>query len=126
MRLKVKDLVATALVAAIAVPYVGYVVAGEMPFVQDPRGMSAVGLVLALAAYVVLQRGDPIDKVDKVETGLAGLSLGLGVLTLALAETAAAEVLLAIFMGSILVVWAVKLADHIGVLPMAQHPARTA
>ena len=122
MKVKVKDLVATAIVAAIAVPYVGYLINGEMPFVKDARGMSGVGLVLGLAAYLVLERGDVFDKLDKAETGLALVSLTLGLAALAFAETAAAEVLLAVFMGSILVVWAVKVADHAGVLPMAQHP----
>ena len=126
MKLKVKDLVATVLVAAIAVPYVGYLIDGEMPFVKDPRGMSAVGLILGIASYLVIERGDTFDKVDKAESGLALVSLALGVVALALAETAAAEVLLAVFMGSILVVWAVKLADHAGVLPMAQHPTGAA
>jgi hypothetical protein len=36
---------------------------------------------------------------------------------------AAAEVLLAVFMGSILVVWAVELLDHAGILPGAGHRA---
>ena len=126
MKLKVKDLVATVLVAAIAVPYAGYLINGEMPFVKDPRGMSGVGLVLGVAAYLVVDRGDTLDKVDKAETGFALVSLALGLVALAFAETAAAEVLLAVFMGSILVVWAVKLADHAGVLPMAQHPTGTA
>ena len=59
---------------------------------------------------------------DRVEISLSIVSLGLGVLALLLAETASAEVLLAVFMGSILVVWAIKMMDHAGVLPMAQHP----
>ena len=54
MRLTLRDLVATILVAAVGVPYVGYLVNGEMPFIKDPRGMSAVGLVLGAAAA-----GDP-------------------------------------------------------------------
>ena len=41
----------------------------------------------------------------------------MGLVTLALAETAAAEVLLAVFMASILLVWAVELLDHFGILP---------
>ncbi len=126
MKLKMKDLVATVLVAAIAVPYVGYLIDGEMPFVEDARGMSAVGLVLGTAAYLVFERGDSFDAVDKAEAGLALVTLALGLVALAAAETAAAEVLLAVFMGAILVVWAVKLADHAGVLPMAQHPTGTA
>ena len=121
MRLKSRDLVATILVAAIAVPYVGYLINGEMPFIKDPRGMSATGLVLGVAAYLVLRRGDLFDRVGKAETGLAVLALVLGVVALALAETAAAEVLLAVFMGSILIVWAVELLDHAGVLPGAGH-----
>jgi hypothetical protein len=121
MRLKIRDLVATILVAAIAVPYIGYLINGEMPFIKDPRGMSATGLVLGVAAYLVLRRGDLFDRVGKAETGLAVLALVLGVVALALAETAAAEVLLAVFMGSILIVWAVELMDHAGILPGAGH-----
>lgn len=125
MKFKMKDLVATVVVAAIAVPYVGYLVNGEMPFVQDPRGMAAVGLLLGGAAFVVLERGDSHEGLDVAEMVLAAGSLTLGVIALVLAETAAAEILLATFMGSILVVWAVKLADHTGVLPMAKHPTGT-
>jgi len=121
MRLKIRDLVATILVAAIAVPYIGYLINGEMPFIKDPRGMSATGLVLGVAAYLVLRRGDLSDRVGKAETGLAVLALVLGVVALALAETAAAEVLLAVFMGSILIVCAVELMDHAGILPGAGH-----
>jgi hypothetical protein len=36
MKLKLKDLLATILFAAIAVPYVGYLINGEMPFIKDP------------------------------------------------------------------------------------------
>jgi hypothetical protein len=121
MRLKIRDLMATILVAAIAVPYIGYLINGEMPFIKDPRGMSATGLVLGVAAYLVLRRGDLFDRVGKAETGLAVLALVLGVVALALAETAAAEVLLVVFMGSILIVWAIELMDHAGILPGAGH-----
>jgi hypothetical protein len=117
MRLKVKDLIGSILFAAIAVPYVGYLINGEMPFIKDPRGMSATGMVLGVVAYLVMRRDDLFDGVGKAETALAGISLVLGLVALALAETAAAEVLLAIFMGSILIVWAVELLDHAGMLP---------
>jgi hypothetical protein len=117
MKLKFKDLIATTLVAAIAVPYVGYLVNGEMPFIKDPRGMSATGLVLGVVAFLVMRQDDLFDRVGKAETALAAVSLVLGLVALGLAETAAAEVLVAVFMGSILVVWAVELMDHAGIRP---------
>jgi hypothetical protein len=109
MKLKFKDLLATIVFAAIAVPYVGYLINGEMPFIKDPRGMSATGLVLGVVAFLVMRQD---DRFGKAKTGLAAVSLVLGLVALGLAETAAAEVLLAVFMGSILVVWAVELMDH--------------
>jgi hypothetical protein len=119
MRLRFKDLIATILFAAIAVPYLGYLINGEMPFIKDPRGMSATGLVLGVIAYLVMRRDDLFDRIGKAETALAAVSLVLGIVALALAETAAAEVLLTVFMGSILLVLAVELMDHAGILPGA-------
>ena len=81
--------------------------------------MSATGLVLGVAAYLVLRRGDLFDRVGKAETAMAVLALVLGLVALALAETAAAEVLLVVFMASILIVWAVELMDDAGILPGA-------
>lgn len=117
MGLKLKDLVATVLVVAIAVPYVGYLVNGQFPFVQDPRGMSAVGLILGTAAYLVQRHGDRADAMSRTGIVLAVVSAVLGVTTLVLAETAAAEILLAVFMGSILLVWAVEVVDHMAARP---------
>ncbi|MDT0164284.1 hypothetical protein Q9R32_01790 [Actinotalea sp. AC32] len=119
MRMKTKDVVALLLVALIAVPYVGYLVRGEMPFVQDPRGMSAIGLVLGVAAFLTFRWGDSLDRLGWVEIALGVASFALGVTALLLAETAAAEVWLAVFMGSILLVVAIELLDHLGALPGA-------
>jgi hypothetical protein len=117
MRLTLRDLVATLLVAAVGVPYVGYLVNGEMPFVKDARGMSATGLILGIVAFLVLRSGNAADRIGTFETGVAIVSLALGVAALLLAETAAAGLLLAVFMGSILVVWALELTDHAGYMP---------
>jgi hypothetical protein len=51
-KLTVRDLAATLLIAAVAVPFIGYSVRGSMPFVQDPRGMAGVGIVGAMLAFV--------------------------------------------------------------------------
>jgi riboflavin transporter FmnP len=126
MRLEGRDLLSTYLVLLIAVPYVGYLVRGDVPFVEDARGMAAVGLLLGAAAYLVLRHGDPVDRTGKIEDFVALSAVVLGVMAFALAETAAAEVLLAGFMGSILVVWAVKLLDHAGMLPTAHRPTGSA
>lgn len=125
MRFTVRDLVSTLLVVAIGVPYIGYLVRGEMPFIEDPRGMAATGLVLGTAAFLVARSGDRLDQVGKAEVGLAGVSLALGIAALIFAEAAAAELLLALFMGSIAVVWLVEMVDHAGYMP-GHHPAHVA
>ena len=52
---------------------------------------------------------------------MAVATLALGVAAFELAETAAAEVLLAAFMVSIALVWAAKLLDHIGAGAVHRH-----
>ena len=116
MRLKAKDWIATLLVAAIAVPYIGYLVRGEMPFIQDARGMSVTGLLLGGVAYWVFMHGDSLDRNGKLDLGLAVASAVLGVVAIVFAETAGAGALLALFMASIAVVWATTLVVHAGLL----------
>lgn len=116
MRLKLRDRIGTVLILAIGVPYVGYLFNGEMPFIRDPRGMAAVGLVLGTIAFLVMRSGDALDRVGKAETGAAVVSLVLGVAALLFAEAAAAEIPLAVFMASILVVWLLEIVDHAGLV----------
>ena len=120
MKLRIRDLVATLLVVAIAVPYVGYLINGEMPFVQDPRGMAAIGLVLGAAAYLIFRSGNAHDRVGLLENVVALVALALGIVAVVFAEAAFAEVLLAVFMGSIAVVLVLELTDHAGLLPAHQ------
>ncbi len=114
MRLTIRDAIATVLVLALGVPYVGYLVNDEMPFIEDPRGMSATGLVLGAVAWLVLRTGNAKDRVGRGETVGAVVSMLLGVVALVFAEAAAAEALLAVFMVSILLVFAFEVADHAG------------
>ena len=76
MRSSTKNVVATVLVAAVVVPYTGFLLWGEMPFLEDPRGMGTTGLILGIAAAVVVGRAvfDPAP--------LSRSALGTGVLAL--------------------------------------------
>jgi hypothetical protein len=114
MKLTLRDGVASLLLAAILIPYVGYLVRGEMPFIQDPRGMSATGLVLGAAAFFTAGRLTLSTVVGKIEVGLVALTLAFGVVAVLLAETAAAEALVAVLVGAIVVVWAVQMLHHAG------------
>lgn len=116
MRLSVRDAVATLLVVAIGVPYVGFLIDGSMPFVEDPRGMSATGLIFGIAAFLVGRRTAGSRLIGKVEAALTVVTLVAGILAVAFAEAASAEVLLAVFMVTILVTWAVSMADHAGLI----------
>jgi NhaP-type Na+/H+ or K+/H+ antiporter len=116
MKLNARDFVSTLLVLLFAVPFVGFLIRGEMPFIEDTRGLAAVGLVLSTAAYLVLSSGDTRDLADSVENAVALVAFVLGFVAFALAETAAGEALLVVFMSAVLLAWAVKLMDHAGVL----------
>lgn len=124
MRITYKDVIATLLVAAIVVPYIGYLAWGDMPFIEDPRGMAATGLVLGLAAAAVAGRAvfdrERMHRAALV-SGVVALCLGIAALW---AETN--EVLLALFIASIVVTWALgEIAATRGSVtssrPMAHH-----
>ncbi len=125
MKLSIRDAIATLLVAAIAVPYVGFLVNGEMPFIKDPRGMSATALVLGAAAFLFAGRFSTTSGIGILETVLAVLTVGFGVFVVLVAEsTGAAYLLLAILMGAIGVTWLVQMVHHSGILgsnPLPTH-----
>jgi hypothetical protein len=103
MRFTARNIVATVLVAAVVIPYVGYLVWGEMPFIEDPRGMAATGLILGVAAVLVAGRAalesGPMHRAAQV-SGAAALALGIAAVW---AETS--EALLALFIVGIVVTW---------------------
>jgi hypothetical protein len=107
MKIGWRDGAATLLVAAIVVPYIGYLVRGSMPFIQDPRGMAATGLVLGLAATVVVGREAFRGTWGVAAAFFAVASAGVGAVTFLRAEEGAlSEGLLAVFMVAIVVAWA--------------------
>lgn len=113
MRFTGKDAATTLLVAAIVVPYAGYLVRGEMPFIQDPRGMAATGLVLGLLAALVAGRAvldpEPWHRTALV-IGTTAFGLGVG------AVWTENEVVLAAFVAAIVVTWLLGTLVHTGVL----------
>jgi hypothetical protein len=118
MRFTWKDALVTVLVAAVAVPYIGYLVRGSMPFIEDPRGIAATGLVFGLIAAAVAGR----DAFTQERVGRAGeivgfVSLGTGLATLIWAESGTlSDVLLATFMGTMALTWALVMVEDSGLL----------
>ncbi len=110
-----RDFLATLLVAAIVVPYVGFLIRGDMPLISDPRGMASIGLILGVTAFLV---GGVygVGALGKTEWGLALAAFGVGVAAVLFAETSAAYGLLAAFVVLVVVLWAVKLLDHAGLI----------
>ncbi len=108
MRVTWRDGIATLLVAAVVIPYIGYLIKGSMPFLQDPRGVAGTGLILGLTAGLVIGPAGFTGARGRVAALLAGLTAALGIITVIWGELGTlSEVLLAVFIGGIVVTWAV-------------------
>ena len=108
-----KLMVGTALVAAIIVPYVGYVINGEMPFIKDARGMAAVGIILLLAWGLLV-------KTPFGEGRGAYVAGGLGIATLVIGIVAGwleSDAVLVPFIAGIVMLWVLALAMRGGGAP---------
>ena len=113
MKLTWKDLAATLLVAAAVVPFVGYMVTGSMPFVQDPTGMAGLGLIAAAVGGWIVVGAGTLTRYTTAGVGLA--SLVIGVLALAsenFLDVAVRQGLLIAFVTSLFVLWAVAILRH--------------
>lgn len=100
------------LVVAVLVPYVGYLLNGDVPLIDDARQMASTGLLLGGVAFWVIRSGHRPLPLGKIEAGSAALAVLLYILTIALSTTAASELLLAAFMLSLMLVLALDLAEH--------------
>src|SRR5512133_1071471 len=118
MRFTWKDALVTVLVAAVAVPYIGYLVRGSMPFIEDLRGMAATGLVLGLIAAAVAGRAAfTQERFGRAAEIVGFVSLGTGLATLIWAESGTlSEVLLAAFIGTMVLTWALVMVEDSGLL----------
>jgi hypothetical protein len=122
MRLTWRDVVATVLVAAIMVPYAGYLINGSALLITDPTGMAALGLILgaiaaAVGGWIAVREGTFMSSATLI---LAIVSFGLGVSALVsepLFNPAGREIILWIFVASIVSLWALGILRHSGVIP---------
>lgn len=109
-----RDGAATALVAAIVIPYAGYLTRGSVPFVHEVRAMSAAGLMLGLLACGLGARDTlGTSPVMRVARTVGGVSLVLGLLALITANGS----VLAAFMSTIVFLWTLATLRHAGMLP---------
>jgi hypothetical protein len=115
---RLSSVLATALVALILIPYVGYSLDGSWPLIEDARGMGATGLVLGAAAWVVVGARSFHPRWMGIGGALVAAALGL---TATVLETGtAATVALGAFIAAIVVLWVVAVAYpwlHRGDLP---------
>lgn len=111
VRLRIRDLLALLLLVAVLVPYVGYLVDGEMPLIENAQAMASTGLLMGGLAFWVIRGGRRPLRLGKVEAGAAGLALVLYILTIALGSTSAAELLLGAFICSLLLVFTLDLLE---------------
>lgn len=114
MRLRVRDIVALVLLAAVVVPYLGYLGYGEIAMIHTARAMATVSLVFGGIAFWVIRGGHRPAPPGRAEIWVVALTALLYFVTVALAETAAAELLLAAFVFCLVLVFALDLLDHGG------------
>jgi hypothetical protein len=118
MRLTKRDAIASVLFAAILVPYIGYLVRGKMPFIEDPRGMATVG-VIGLALSLVVWGAESAFGKALAWFGVATLGLGL---TAAWIGVEGNKLLLAMFIGAAGIVWALETLLHAGAFRRTHRP----
>jgi hypothetical protein len=111
-KLTFRDLLATLIVAAVVVPFVGYSINGSMPFVQDPRGMAGVGIVGALLTFAAFGRkGFGTGTFETIMVTLYVLTIGFGLAAL-IVETSWA--LLVPMVVGLVIMWALALMHDAG------------
>ena len=116
MRFTRKDSVATGLVAAVITIYLAYLVFDGVPFVRDPEGMAGIGLIIGFASRRIGGRAAFAHQRIAFAAGLGSMALGI------LALITASELVLALFVASIIGLWAAAVYVHMHVLPVRRLP----
>lgn len=106
-----RDIVATALVAAVAITYVAVLGGTGVWIIADPRGVAAVGLVVGLAACIADGEAMPTIAAPwrTAVSLLVPVLVAAGIVTLVTNSWVA----LAVFMAALALLWAGTTVRHV-------------
>jgi hypothetical protein len=116
MTIRSRDLLATGLVIALVTLYLSHA-AGAV--VQDVRAMTSLALMLGGAIVAILLPAENDDATGWFAVAVAVVGVGFGVAALAL-TAGSSEIMLAAFVGSVLLIWGFEVAEHITFPPPKQ------
>jgi hypothetical protein len=123
MRLSLRDAVAALMMGVILTPYTTLLVRGRTPYVADVATMAALSLVVAAGVFLVAGGITLRTLIGRVEVGLGGAALALGVVTVFLGDTPFGQLLLGAFITMVLLAWGTQLLDHAGYLEPPHRPS---
>lgn len=117
MRFRRRDQLSSGFVLALVGFYLAFLGIDRMPLIDDTRAMASIALILGGANVAVLLSGEQHDAITCFNLGIAVIGVVLGTTSLALAGTPAADILLAAFVGTVLLTWGIELAEHVSFPP---------
>jgi hypothetical protein len=111
MERSTRQVLAGGLVAATAIPYVGYALRGEMPLIEDARGMAFTGLVLGAMAWFIL--GSRAFGPRWLGVGGAVVAAGLGIVAAVLETGTASSLFLGAFVAVVVAMYFVSFYEYL-------------
>jgi peptidoglycan/LPS O-acetylase OafA/YrhL len=111
MERSTRQVLAGGLVAATVIPYVGYAIGGEMPFIEDARGMAFTGLVLGAVAWFIL--GARAFGARWLGIGGALVAAALGIVAAVLETGTASSVFLGAFVALMVAMYLVSVYEYL-------------
>ena len=116
--LTLRDILATLVVAAVVVPFIGYSVRGPCRWCTTPGGMAGIGIAGCLLTFTAFGRDAPgTGAFERFMVTLGVLTLGSGMAALT-AETSWA--LLVPMVAGLVIIWAADLLHDAAYIPPAQ------
>jgi hypothetical protein len=113
VRLTWRDGAATMLVGAATVVYICNLLSVQVPLISDRGDVAAAGLVLGFVACIVDDWTIKHTALVRTLSVLSVSALGIGIAAMA----AESEILLAVFVGMLVMLWVLSTMAHAGVIP---------